>query len=54
MRNTFSEALYEAATKNPDIYIVVSDISPAGSIIRNLEIDGKERPLTFHPAFGAT
>ena len=29
-------------------------ISPAGSIIRNLEIDGKERPLTFHPAFGAT
>lgn len=32
MRNTFSEALYQAATKNPDIYIVVSDISPAGSM----------------------
>ncbi len=24
MRNTFSEALYEAATDNPDIYIVVA------------------------------
>ena len=34
MRNTFSEALYEAATKNPDIYIVVSDISPAGSMVK--------------------
>jgi transketolase len=32
MRNTFSEALYEEATKNPDVYIVVSDISPAGSM----------------------
>ena len=32
MRNTFSEALYEAATENPDIYIVVADISPAGSM----------------------
>lgn len=32
MRNTFSEALYKAATENPDIYIVVSDISPAGSM----------------------
>ncbi|MET0194181.1 MAG: transketolase, partial [Hyphomicrobiaceae bacterium] len=32
MRNTFSEALYEAATKDPSIYIVVSDISPAGSM----------------------
>lgn len=34
MRNTFSEALYEAATKNPDIFIVVSDISPAGSMAK--------------------
>jgi len=34
VRNTFSEALYEEATKNPDIYIVVSDISPAGSMAK--------------------
>lgn len=34
MRNTFSEALYQAATENPDIYIVVSDISPAGSMAK--------------------
>lgn len=34
MRNTFSEALYEEATKNPDVYIVVSDISPAGSMAK--------------------
>lgn len=34
MRNTFSEALYEEATKNPEIYIVVSDISPAGSMAK--------------------
>ncbi|KAB2919037.1 MAG: transketolase [Hyphomicrobiaceae bacterium] len=34
MRNTFSEALYDAATKNPNIYIVVSDISPAGSMAK--------------------
>lgn len=34
MRNTFSEALYEEATKNPDIYIVVSDISPVGSMAK--------------------
>ena len=32
MRNTFSEALYKAASANPDIYIVVADISPAGSM----------------------
>src|SRR5260370_39092245 len=32
MRNTFSEALYEAATANQSIYIVVADISPAGSM----------------------
>ena len=32
MRNTFSEALYQAATANPDVYIVVADISPAGSM----------------------
>ncbi len=34
MRNTFSEALYEEATKDPEIYIVVSDISPAGSMAK--------------------
>ena len=34
MRNTFSEVLYEEATANPDIYIVVSDISPAGSMAK--------------------
>ena len=34
MRNTFSEALYKAATKNPKIYIVVADISPAGSMAK--------------------
>jgi transketolase len=32
VRNTFSEALYQEATQNPDIYIVVADISPAGSM----------------------
>jgi len=32
VRNTFSEALYEEATKNTDIYLVVADISPAGSM----------------------
>jgi transketolase len=32
VRNTFAEALYEEATRNSDIYIVVSDISPAGSM----------------------
>ncbi|MCC7045660.1 MAG: transketolase [Alphaproteobacteria bacterium] len=34
MRNTFSEALYQAATKNPKLYIVVADISPAGSMAK--------------------
>jgi transketolase len=34
VRNTFSEALYEEATQNPDLYIVVSDISPAGSMAK--------------------
>jgi transketolase len=32
MRNTFAEALYREATQNPDVYIVVADISPAGSM----------------------
>jgi hypothetical protein len=31
MRNTFAEALYKAATTNPDVYIVVADISPASA-----------------------
>jgi transketolase len=34
VRNTFSEALYEAATRDPSIYIVVADISPAGSMAK--------------------
>jgi len=34
MRNAFSEALYDEATKNPDVYIVVADISPAGSMAK--------------------
>ncbi len=32
MRNTFSETLYECAKADPRIYIVVADISPAGSM----------------------
>lgn len=32
MRNTFSETLYECAKADPSIFIVVSDISPAGSM----------------------
>ncbi|MBS29100.1 MAG: transketolase [Alphaproteobacteria bacterium] len=34
MRNAFSEALYESATANPDIYVIVADISPAGSMMK--------------------
>jgi len=34
MRNTFSETLYAEATQNPEIYIVVADISPAGSMAK--------------------
>ena len=34
MRNTFAEALYKAATTNPNVYIVVADISPAGSMAK--------------------
>lgn len=34
MRNTFSETLYQAATENPSIYVVVADISPAGSMAK--------------------
>jgi transketolase len=32
MRNTFSETLFQEATQNPDVCIVVSDISPVGSM----------------------
>ena len=32
MRNAFSEALYELATKDDRICIVVADISPAGAM----------------------
>lgn len=34
MRNTFSETLYECAKIDPSIYIVVADISPAGSMMK--------------------
>ena len=32
MRNAFAEALYRCGQSNPNIYIVVADISPAGSM----------------------
>ncbi len=34
MRNTFSEALYDEATRNSNIYVVVADISPVGSMAK--------------------
>jgi transketolase len=34
VRNTFAETLYQEATANPDIYVVVADISPAGSMAK--------------------
>lgn len=34
MRNAFAEALYKAAITNPDIYIIVADISPVGSMAK--------------------
>jgi transketolase len=34
VRNTFSETLYAEATANSDLYIVVADISPAGSMAK--------------------
>src|ERR1700721_2860951 len=43
MRNTFSEALYKEATENPNIYLVVADISPAGS----MEKFSKQYPERF-------
>ncbi len=32
MRNTFSEALYQAAIDDPSVHVVVADISPVGSM----------------------
>lgn len=34
MRDMFSEVLYEEAKKNPNIYTVAADISPAGSMAK--------------------
>jgi len=34
MRNMFAETLYLEATENPDIYVVVADISPVGSMAK--------------------
>lgn len=34
MRNTFSETLYACAKADPRVYIVVADISPAGSMAK--------------------
>jgi transketolase len=34
MRNMFAEALYREATQNPDIYVVVADISPVGNMAK--------------------
>jgi len=42
MRNTFSETLYECAKADPKIYIVVADISPAGSMA-NFQAEYPER-----------
>ena len=33
MRNMFSKTLFECASENPEIYIVVADISPAGPMM---------------------
>jgi transketolase len=43
MRNTFSETLYECAKADPRIFIVVADISPAGSMAKFQ----KEYPARF-------
>lgn len=43
MRNTFAETLYECAKADPRIYIVVADISPAGSMAKFRE----EYPARF-------
>jgi transketolase len=42
MRNAFSKTLYECAVQDPNIYIVVADISPAGSMA-DLQRDTPER-----------
>jgi transketolase len=34
MRNMFAEALYREATQNPEIYVVVADISPVGNMAK--------------------
>src|SRR5689334_1156722 len=34
MRNMFAEALYREATENPDVFIVVADISPVGNMAK--------------------
>src|SRR5262245_42316201 len=34
MRNTFSETLYECAKADPSVYVIVADISPAGSMAK--------------------
>jgi transketolase len=34
MRNMFAEALYREATANPNIYVVVADISPVGNMAK--------------------
>ena len=42
MRNIFASELYKNAIKNKKIYILVSDISPAGNMInfqKNILID---------------
>ncbi|MDB5362927.1 MAG: transketolase subunit [Rhodospirillales bacterium] len=42
MRNAFSDTLYACALEDPSIYIVVADISPAGSMAK-LRVDYPER-----------
>jgi transketolase len=43
MRNKFAETLYACAIENPDIYVVVADISPAGSMAKFRQ----EHPMRF-------
>jgi hypothetical protein len=40
MRDTFARTLYEIACKDPRIFIVVADISPAGSMASGSSMSG--------------
>src|SRR5215471_6876987 len=34
MRNTFAQSLYHAGLENPEVYVIVADISPAGPMAK--------------------